>query len=36
MSVLTKIGELMGFKSAPQIISSPDDLARIFGAEYVS
>ncbi|MBJ8503601.1 phage portal protein [Acinetobacter seifertii] len=36
MSVLTKIGELIGFKSAPQIISSPDDLARIFGAEYVS
>ena len=36
MSLKTKIGELLGFKTAPQIISSPDDLARIFGAEYVT
>ncbi|WP_198080479.1 phage portal protein [Acinetobacter calcoaceticus] len=36
MSVISKIGELIGFKSTPQIISSPDDLARIFGTEYVS
>lgn len=36
MSLKTKIGELLGFKSAPQVISSPDDLARIFGAEHVT
>ena len=35
MSLKTKIGELLGFKSAPLAVSSSDDLARIFGAEYV-
>ncbi|EOR06706.1 phage portal protein [Acinetobacter tandoii] len=36
MSLKTKIGELLGFKTTPQIISSPDDLAKFFGAEYVT
>lgn len=35
MKILSKMGELLGLKTAPPIISSPDDLARIFGAEYV-
>lgn len=36
MSLKTKIGELLGFKTTPQIISSPDDLAKFYGAEYVT
>ena len=36
MNLKSKIGELLGFKSTPQIISSPDELARIFGAEFVT
>ncbi|KXO78218.1 portal protein [Acinetobacter venetianus] len=36
MSLMSKIGEYLGFKATPQIISSPDDLMRIFGAEYVT
>lgn len=36
MSLKTKIGELLGFKSAPLAVSSSDDLARMFGAEYVT
>lgn len=36
MSLKTKIGEFLGFKTTPQIISSPDDLAKFFGAEYVT
>lgn len=36
MNLKSKIGELLGFKSTPQIISSPDELARIFGAEFVN
>lgn len=33
---MSKIGEYLGIKATPQIISSPDDLMRIFGAEYVT
>lgn len=36
MSLMSKIGEYLGIKTTPQIISSPDDLMRIFGAEYVT
>ena len=36
MSLKTKIGELLGFKSAPLAVSSSDDLARMFSAEYVT
>lgn len=36
MSLMSKIGEYLGIKATPQIISSPDDLMRIFGAEYVT
>ncbi|WP_262569870.1 phage portal protein [Acinetobacter haemolyticus] len=33
---MSKIGEYLGIKATPQIISSPDDLMRIFGAEYIT
>ncbi|MBH2029502.1 MAG: phage portal protein [Moraxellaceae bacterium] len=36
MSLMSKIGEYLGIKATPQIISNPDDLMRIFGAEYVT
>lgn len=36
MSLMSKIGEYLGIKATPQIISSPDDLMRIFGAEYIT
>lgn len=36
MSIKAKIGEWLGFKFTPLIISGPDDLARIFGAEFVT
>lgn len=36
MNIKAKIGEWFGIKSTPQIFSSPDDLARIFGTEFVT
>lgn len=36
MNLKSKIGEWLGIKSTPQVISSPDDLARMFGAEFVT
>lgn len=36
MSIKSKIGEWLGFKSTPLVISGPDELARIFGAEFVT
>ncbi|WHR57570.1 phage portal protein [Acinetobacter haemolyticus] len=36
MSLMSKIGEYLGIKATPQIISSPDDLMRIFGAGYIT
>lgn len=36
MSIKSKIGGWLGFKAAPLVVSGPDELARIFGAEFVS
>ncbi|MEC8123773.1 MAG: phage portal protein, partial [Pseudomonadota bacterium] len=36
MSIKSKIGEWLGFKSTPLVISGPDELVRIFGAEFVT
>ncbi|WP_353173690.1 phage portal protein [Acinetobacter rudis] len=36
MSIKSKIGGWLGFKAAPLVVSGPDELARIFGAEFVT
>lgn len=36
MKVKSLVAAMLGIKSPPAIISSPDDLARIFGTEYVA
>ncbi|MCH7337122.1 phage portal protein [Acinetobacter sp. NIPH 2699] len=35
MNLLSKMGAFLGFKNSPSIISSPDDLARLWGADCV-